>query len=125
MSDNDILTRDQAKKRMKVVFIRSNVLFPQQILNFELGKDNEVMRLIEEARVANEDILVITEKNPTVKNPLPEDVYKVGTTAKVTQILRLPNDTARAIVRENDSCHWRHRVRQAWHLFLPGADRVD
>ena len=99
MSDNDILTRDQAKKRMKVVFIRSNVLFPQQILNFELGKDNEVMRLIEEARVANEDILVITEKNPTVKNPLPEDVYKVGTTAKVTQILRLPNDTARAIVR--------------------------
>lgn len=92
-------TTANTRKQMKVVFIRTNVLFPQQILNFELGKDNDALRLIEEARAKNEDILVVTEKNHGVKNPLPDDVYKVGTTARVTQILRLPNDTARAIVR--------------------------
>lgn len=51
-------------KRMKVVFIRANVLFPGQILSFELDKNNDVLRLMEEARAKNEDILVIAEKNP-------------------------------------------------------------
>ena len=36
-------------KRMKVVFIRTNVLFPGQILSFELDKNNDVLRLMEEA----------------------------------------------------------------------------
>lgn len=99
MENNENKMPDTAAKQMKVVFIRTNVLYPQQILNFELGKDNDVLRLMEEARAGNEDILVVTEKNPNVKTPLPDDVYKVGTTAHITQILRLPNDTARAIVR--------------------------
>lgn len=99
MEDNNIITGEREKQRMKVVFIRTNVLFPHQILNFELGKDNEILRVIEDARAKNEDVLVITEKNGNVNKSLPNDAYKVGTTAKVTQILRLPNDTARAIVR--------------------------
>ena len=52
------------QKRMKVVFIRTNVLFPGQILSFELDKNNDVLRLMEDARAKNEDILVIAEKNP-------------------------------------------------------------
>ena len=99
MEDNNIITGEREKQRMKVVFIRTNVLFTHQILNFELGKDNEILRVIEDARAKNEDVLVITEKNGNVNKSLPNDAYKVGTTAKVTQILRLPNDTARAIVR--------------------------
>ncbi|MDD7158724.1 MAG: endopeptidase La [Firmicutes bacterium] len=87
------------KKRMKVVFIRTNVLFPGQILSFELDKNNDVLRLMEESRAKNEDILVIAEKNPGNEGAAPEDAYDVGTTAHITQILRLPNDAGRAVVR--------------------------
>ena len=87
------------KKRMKVVFIRTNVLFPGQILSFELDKNNDVLRLMEDARANNEDILVIAEKNTHREGAAPEDAYDVGTTARITQILRLPNDAARAVVR--------------------------
>ena len=87
------------QKRMKVVFIRTNVLFPGQILSFELDKNNDVLRLMEDARAKNEDILVIAEKNPNKEGATPDDAYSVGTTARITQILRLPNDSGRAVVR--------------------------
>ncbi len=87
------------QKRMKVVFIRTNVLFPGQILSFELDKNNDVLRLMEDARAKNEDILVIAEKNPNKEGAAPDDAYSVGTTARITQILRLPNDSGRAVVR--------------------------
>ena len=89
----------EQKKKYKMIALRSNVLFPGQTLNFDLGKDKSARSLLDEARNKDEDIFIATQRNKAVAEPLPDDIYKVGVLAHVQQVLRLPNDNVRIVVK--------------------------
>ncbi len=87
------------KLRLRTIVIKNNVLFPAQTLNFDLGKEKSLLGLMENAKLNNEDVFIVAQKNKDTNDPLPDDFYKVGVSARVRQIVRLPNDNVKIIVQ--------------------------
>ena len=81
----------------KMVALRGVVVFPTQTLHFDVGRDKSMLAL-ERAKADNENIFLVAQKEASVSNPSEKDIYRVGVIARIQQIIKLPNETARVMV---------------------------
>jgi len=84
------------KKLYKVITLRKNVLFPSQVLTVDLGRDKSLAGVNAIGGVGN--IVVLAQKDKMLTNPTPNDLYRVGTLARIRQISRMPNDVTKVIL---------------------------
>lgn len=77
--------------------VRGIVIFPNMILHFDVARKASIEAL-EAAMAGNQYIFLATQKNITIEKPEPSDVYKIGTVAKVKQLLKLPGNMVRVLV---------------------------
>lgn len=59
------------------------------VLYFDVGRDKSIEAL-EEAMLRDQQIFLTTQKEMEVEDPLEDDFYRVGTVAKIKQMLKLP-----------------------------------
>ena len=85
------------KQNIPVLPLRDIVIFPHMVAPLFVGRKPSVNAL---NHVMNKDkkILLVTQKNSDVDNPKPDNLYKVGTLAKVLQMLKLPDGTIKVLV---------------------------
>lgn len=78
--------------------LRGLIVFPTMVLHLDVGREKSVQAL-EKAMVDDENtILLATQKELQIEVPNEEDIYEIGTIAKVRQMLKLPNGTIRVLV---------------------------
>jgi len=83
---------------MPMVALRDVIVFPGMALHFEVGRDKSVAAL-EKAMENDQIIFLAAQKDKEVSVPEPEDIYEVGTVSKIKQILKLPGDIIRVLVK--------------------------
>jgi len=88
---------ESEKKQLPLVPLRDMVLFPSIITSVFVGRDKSI-KALSEAMAADKKIFLTTQKDPEVLKPNINDVFQVGTEAKITQLLRLPDGTVKALV---------------------------
>ncbi|MFA9558637.1 endopeptidase La [Evansella sp. AB-rgal1] len=84
-------------KRLPLLPLRGLLVYPTMVLHLDVGRDKSVQAL-ERAMVEEHEIFLATQKEISIDEPGEEDVYSVGTLAKVNQMLKLPNGTIRVLV---------------------------
>jgi len=85
------------KQRYIAVALRGLVLFPGQSLHFDAVRDKSMLAL-NRAAEENQDVLFVAQRDASIASPMPKDLYRVGTVAKIKQVLKLPNNTIRVLV---------------------------
>ena len=85
------------KQTLPVLPLRGLTVFPYMEVHFDVGRDISV-RALEEVMISDQKALLVTQKNAKEADPTPEDLYKVGTVAKVKQLVRLSGNTIRVRV---------------------------
>ena len=80
-----------------VLSLRDVVVFPHMVIPLFVGRDRSV-RALEETMNIDKQILLITQKNPEVESPEPDDLFGSGTIASILQMLRLPDGTTKVLV---------------------------
>ncbi len=88
---------DGVKKRLPLVPLRDMVLFPFITTSVFVGRDKSI-KALSEAMASDKKIFLTTQKDPEVLKPNINDVFQVGTEARITQLLRLPDGTVKALV---------------------------
>jgi ATP-dependent Lon protease len=88
---------ESVKKQLPLVPLRDMVLFPAIITSIFVGRDKSI-KALSEAMAADKKIFLTTQKNPEILKPNINDIFHVGTEAKITQLLRLPDGTVKALV---------------------------
>ncbi len=83
---------------MPMVALRDVIVFPEMALHFEVGREKSVAAL-EEAMENDQTIFLAAQKDKEVSDPSPEDIFEVGTVSKIKQILKLPGDIIRVLVK--------------------------
>ena len=78
--------------------VRNMVMFPKVIVPITAGRKNSI-KLLEEAQQSGEFIGIISQKNATVDNPEADDLYQIGTYAKILKIIKLPEGNVTAITK--------------------------
>ncbi|WP_164668456.1 endopeptidase La [Virgibacillus doumboii] len=77
--------------------LRGLLVFPSMVLHLDVGRDKSVTAL-EKAMMDDHTIFLAAQKKVSLDDPEPQDIYRVGTLAKVKQMLKLPNGTIRVLV---------------------------
>src|SRR5438045_5157357 len=108
--------------RCPMVPIRDVVVFPYTMVAFVIGRPASV-RALEAALRSDKTIFLATQHDATVDEPTVDQVYTVGTIARITHNLRLPDgnikvmvegiERARSVRVEETDDYWLATVRKA------------
>ncbi|WP_044894609.1 endopeptidase La [Bacillus alveayuensis] len=87
------------KKEINVPLLplRGLLVFPTMVLNLDVGREKSVQAL-EKAMVEDNIILLTSQKDVSIDEPEIDEMYEMGTLARVKQLLKLPNGTFRVLV---------------------------
>ena len=80
-----------------VLPLRDIVVFPHMIVPLFVGRDKSVAAL-EAAMAADKEIYLVAQVDPGEDDPARDDLYSMGVTATVLQLLKLPDGTVRVLV---------------------------
>jgi len=97
MADYDVSNPNPPRQPVPVLSLRDVVVYPHMVIPLFVGRDRSV-RALEECMNVDKQILLVTQKNPEVEEPGPDDLFDCGTIATVLQMLRLPDGTTKVLV---------------------------
>ncbi|MBQ9374879.1 MAG: endopeptidase La [Ruminococcus sp.] len=92
-----IVIKDNKNPILPCVPTRELVVFPGMVLHFDVGREMSINAL--KAALASDGyVFLVAQKDVVVEKPIKSDMYKIGTIAKVTQIIKSPNGLFRCLV---------------------------
>lgn len=95
MTNKNIKSLD--KNILPLLPLRELVVFPNMVIPLFVGRKQSINAL-EEAISLKSFIFIVTQRDPEVEKPKLEDIYSIGTIAKIVQIYKLPDDTIKILV---------------------------
>ncbi|MBP1995949.1 endopeptidase La [Paenibacillus eucommiae] len=84
-------------RRLPLLPLRGLLVYPSMVLHLDVGREKSV-KALERAMVDDSMILLCSQSEMNIEEPSKEDIYLIGTIAKVRQMLKLPNGTIRVLV---------------------------
>ncbi|ADM71488.1 Lon protease 1 [Paenibacillus polymyxa E681] len=84
-------------RRFPLLPLRGLLVYPSMVLHLDVGREKSV-KALEKAMVEDNLILLCSQSEVNIEEPTQEDIFRVGTVAKVRQMLKLPNGTIRVLV---------------------------
>ena len=85
------------KSTYPVLPLRDIVVFPHMIVPLFVGRDKSVAAL-EAAMNDDKEIFLVAQLDPAQDDPGRDDLYDIGVSAEVMQLLKLPDGTVRVLV---------------------------
>ncbi|MGE6539440.1 endopeptidase La [Bacillus luti] len=85
------------EKIVPLLPLRGVLVYPTMVLHLDVGRDKSIQAL-EQAAMDENIIFLAMQKEMNIDDPKEDDIYSVGTVAKVKQMLKLPNGTLRVLV---------------------------
>ncbi|MFC5402109.1 endopeptidase La [Cohnella soli] len=77
--------------------LRGLLVYPSMVLHLDVGREKSV-KALEQCMIDDHMILLCSQSEVNIEEPTQEDIYRIGTIAKVRQMLKLPNGTIRVLV---------------------------
>src|SRR5690625_245906 len=77
--------------------LRGILVFPSVVIHLDVGREKSI-KALENAMMGDQTIFLSTQKEAAIEDPVPDEIYRVGTLAKINQMLKLPNGTIRVLV---------------------------
>src|SRR5213079_1539165 len=82
-----------------VLPLRDIVVFPHMVVPLFVGREKSIGALEEvTAKGAYREIFLSAQRRAKTNEPIPEDIFAVGTLANIIQLLRLPDGTVKVLV---------------------------
>jgi ATP-dependent Lon protease len=96
-SEKDILV--EVPEILPILPLRNAVLFPGSIIPIDVGRKQSV-KLIEESVNSKKPVIgILTQKNSKIDNPQEDDLYSVGTAARILKVIKLSKDNYSVIIQ--------------------------
>jgi ATP-dependent Lon protease len=84
---------------LPLVALRDTVIFPEMIVPLQVGRDRSVKALDRAVRTSQPVALVTQRSSEQEEIDSVDELYSIGTLAKIAQVIRLQDGTIRAIVQ--------------------------
>jgi ATP-dependent Lon protease len=92
------LRPEDLPEELSILPIKNTVLFPGVVLPITVGRQKSI-RLVKKAYQGSRIIGVVAQKNSQAEEPLTEDLYRVGTVARIIKMLVLPDGNTTIIIQ--------------------------
>ena len=85
------------KMVLPTIALRGMTVLPDMVIHFDISRKKSI-HAVEKAMQTNETIFLLTQKDIDTANPVQDDLYSVGTVAKVKELIKLPKGIVRVLV---------------------------
>src|SRR6202165_3521622 len=103
--------------------LRDIIVFPHMVVPLFVGREKSIAAL-EEAMSHDKDIFLAAQKKAKTNEPVPDDIFAMGTLGTILQLLRLPDGTVKVLVAGKRRAQI-HRYLPKERFFLVGAEEVE
>ena len=85
-------------QKLPLLALKNTVLFPGIVIPITVGRDKSI-KAINRAYDADRYVAVLSQRDSDMETPQQEDLFKVGTVARILKQLRMPDGTTTAILQ--------------------------
>lgn len=85
------------KMVLPTIALRGMTVLPDMVIHFDINRKKSI-HAVEKAMQTNETIFLLTQKDIDTANPVQDDLYSVGTVAKVKELIKHPKGIVRVLV---------------------------
>ena len=96
--DEEEIQNESLPQTLPILPLRNTVLFPGVVIPITAGRDTSV-RLINDANDGTKTIGVVAQIDESVENPKGEDIYHIGTVARILRVLKMPDGNITIIIQ--------------------------
>ena len=96
--DEKEIIKENLPKTLPILSLRNTVLFPGVVIPITASRDKSI-QLIKDANNFNKLVGVVAQKNEKIEDPKPNQIYKVGTVAKILKVLQMPDGNTTVIIQ--------------------------
>ena len=101
--------------QMPVLPLRNMVLFPTTVLPVSVGRESS-LKLIRKLEKSKGVMAVVCQRDPSTDDPGLEDLYPVGTTARIIRVFDLPDHSTTVILQGMQRIELKDIVRTSPYL---------
>ena len=96
--DEEALEKENLPEVLPILPLTNTVLFPGVVIPINAGRDKSI-KLINDANKSNKLIGVIAQKDIKIENPSIENIFNIGTVAKILRVLKMPDGNTTVIIQ--------------------------
>ncbi len=83
---------------LPIIPLRNEVLFPQQLMPITVSREKS-LRLIADASHEETLIAILTQKDSSIENPTMDELYQIGTAAKLMRTIDMPDGSKTLLIQ--------------------------
>lgn len=84
-------------KNIPTIALRGVTILPSMIVHFDISREKSI-KALEKAMQEDQKLFLITQQDPDVSDPDFQDLYRIGTVARVKNLAKLPQNIVRVMV---------------------------
>ena len=121
--EDDQNGKEILKEEIPILSVRNTVLFPGVVIPITVGRQRSI-KLVKKAQKGDKMIGVCAQINPNNDDPAWEDIYQVGTLAKIIKMIVLPDGNTTIIIQGKKRFKIREQVTDDPY-FIAKVDFLD
>ena len=92
------ISKEELPLTLPILSLRNTVLFPGVVIPITASRDKSI-QLIKDANNFNKLIGVVAQKDESIEDPNADDIFKIGTVAKILKVLQMPDGNTTVIIQ--------------------------
>lgn len=100
LPEKDLIPIDfeETEVELPLLPVRDTVVFPRMLTPLFVGRDRSI-KALEAALLDKNQLIVVTQRDPDLEDPAPEDLYLIGTEVIVGRMLRMPDGSTNILAQ--------------------------
>ena len=95
--DDDTIEDVKLPDILPILTLRNSVLFPGAVTPITVGREKSIA-LVRAVNAGDGLLGAVLQRNPEIETPTPDDMYRIGTAARILKILEMPNGNLTVIL---------------------------
>jgi ATP-dependent Lon protease len=96
--EDESSVQDKYPDKMPILALKNTVLFPGIIIPITVGREKSI-KAIQKAYNGKRMVGVLSQMDSKVEDPIADDLFKVGTVARIIKLLKMPDNTTTVILQ--------------------------
>ncbi len=98
LEDEEMLRNEEVPEIIPILPLRNTVLFPGMVIPITVGR-NKSIKLAQDYARSDDPIGVVTQRDNEIEDPLLNDIFPVGTMARILKFVSMPDGSVTIIVQ--------------------------
>lgn len=96
--DEEHMNSEEIPELVGILPLRNTVLFPGVVIPITIGRDKSI-KLVKDAYQSTKVIGVLAQKDVAIEDPMPQDMNRIGTMARIIKMLQMPDGSTTVIIQ--------------------------